>query len=120
MSAYNELLDALNDEERFTHFVIGPWGWGSAPHQKKEAWKPGYREPDPTPVPFAFRGKVLEFEPNKHLLYDWNIGGPFGAPSCYALFAWTNKRVFFVHEYDGSTILVSVPRGPGKTMPSFL
>lgn len=40
-------------------------------------------------------------------------------PNCPAIYVWSNKRVFFVSEYDGSTWLAWVPRRPVAIEPSY-
>lgn len=45
-----------------------------------------------------------------HLSYKYDSG--FGGQECHNVWAWTDTRVLFIHEYDGSTHVLSVPRGP--------
>ena len=49
---------------------------------------------------------------------SWSFWGGYGAPQCYAIYAWSNQRVFWVTQYDGSTSLNFAPRIPIDTMPS--
>lgn len=45
-----------------------------------------------------------------HLDYPYNPG--FGTMDCHDILIWTKDSIFYVHEYDGSTSLRSVPRNP--------
>lgn len=116
MSAWAELQSELAAGESIEAIVFGPWGWGSAP-RPGEAWGLGYEEPDPAPVPFELRGKLLSAAEAEPMMQTWKFSGGFGAPDCYAVRIWTNQRVFWVHEYDGSTGLSSAPRNPITEMP---
>ena len=46
------------------------------------------------------------------LSYYYCHNGGFGGQDCHNFHAWTATRVLFVHEYDGSTYIISVPRNP--------
>jgi hypothetical protein len=116
MSAIEELMIEMQDDETVEKIVFGPWGWGSAPVDG-ESWKPGYGEPDPPPVPFDKRGVLLSLEEAAHMMQSWHFGGGYGAPNCYATYIWTNKRILWVTNYDGATKLDWVPRSPIATMP---
>ena len=56
-------------------------------------------------------------EARERLDYEYDDG--FGGAECHAIYAWTPTRVLFVHEYDGSTTVVSVPRNPAASKPVF-
>lgn len=43
----------------------------------------------------------------------------FGGADCWPLYLWTPTRVVFVHEYDGATGVVSVPRNPVPGRPGY-
>jgi hypothetical protein len=43
----------------------------------------------------------------------------YGGAECFPVYAWTKSRVFFIHEYDGSTSLNWVPRHPVPCEPEF-
>lgn len=109
-NAYEELMQALNDGERVEAIVFG--GWGGSDHEEL-----GYGEPDPPPVPFDKRGVVLTLEEAKPLMQSWQFIGGYGSPDCYAVHIWTNTRVFWVTQYDGSTGLDSAPRNPTPHIP---
>lgn len=53
----------------------------------------------------------------KWLDYDFNDG--FGLGDCHAVYVWTNERIFFVREYDGSTRLGWLPRNPTDIVPCY-
>jgi len=111
MSAYSELVEYLEPGETVEAIIFGPWGWGSAPSDGK-SWDSGYSEPDPTPVPFDLRGKVLTLERAEPMMQTWRFNGGFGAPDCYAVRIYTDRRVIWVTQYDGATGFDSSPRNP--------
>lgn len=113
-SAYEELLEFLRPDETVEAIVFGDFGWsGFAPGEL------GYDEQDPPPVPFDKRRIVMTLEQAKPYMQSWEFEGGFGAPECYETYVWTNQRVIFVSEYDGSTGLNSVPRNPIECDPRF-
>jgi hypothetical protein len=106
MSAYKELLEVLEEGEVVEALVFGAWGWG------------GYGEPQPAPVPKDKRGVILTLEEAEPYMQAWNFYGGYGAPDCYAVNIWTNQRVLWITQYDGSTSLSSAPRNPVAHAPS--
>ncbi len=50
---------------------------------------------------------------------DYAYGTGYGGVECHAIYAWTQTRVLFVSEYDGSTKIASVPRNPTEGKPIF-
>lgn len=116
-NALEQLKAFLDKGEKVESIVFGAWGWGSAPDEGKE-WDPGYGEPEPTPVPFEQRGKILSWKRARPYLKLFSFNGGFGAPSTYAVRIWTNRRVIWVTQYDGSTGLDSALRNPEAHFPS--
>lgn len=116
MTAYSDLVEALEDGEVVEALMFGPWGWGVAPREGNK-WELGYDEPEPAPVPFEKRGVVLTLDEAKPYMQSWDFYGGYGAPDCYAAYIWTNHRVIWVTQYDGATTLSSAPRNPCDTMP---
>lgn len=56
-------------------------------------------------------GKIITWEQAQPLLdYDYDSG--FGTMDCHDIYIWTKDSVFYIHEYDGSTQPVGVPRSP--------
>jgi len=121
MSAYQELLDYLEPGEVVEAIVFGAFGWGS--------WDDDDDESDPRSlgygedridkiIPFDKRGKLLTLEEARPHMQCWSFDGGFGAPECYATYVWTNQRVIWVTQYDGSTGLDSMPRNPVACVPS--
>ncbi len=98
--SYKEIADELRKGETVKAIVFGPWGWGSPP------------------VPLDKRGVVLTLEEAKPFLEGWSFSGGYGSPTCYATYIWTNRRVLWVTQYDGSTTLSSVPRHPMEAVPN--
>lgn len=117
MPARDDLLEFLKSDEKIECLIFGPWGWGRAPDKDGE-WESGYGEPKPPAVPFDKRGVILSWEESLPYLEGWDFYGGFGAPECYAVRVWTNQRVIWVTQYDGSTGLDSAPRNPTATMPN--
>lgn len=59
----------------------------------------------------AVRGRLLSWTEAKPLLnYSYYTG--YGSPDCHAIYAWTETKVLFVVQYDGATVIESVPRNP--------
>jgi hypothetical protein len=50
---------------------------------------------------------------------DVEYDNSYGAADCFPMYAWTASRVFFIHEYDGSTRLCWAPRHPVAIEPEF-
>lgn len=48
---------------------------------------------------------------------EYNDG--YGGADCFPMYAWSKSRVYFIHEYDGSTSLSSEPRNPVPCKPDF-
>lgn len=66
--------------------------------------------PDLDPQP------VLTWDEAKPTL-DYDFYSGFGQASCHPVLAWTESRVIFITEYDGSTSVNSVPRNPQSCVP---
>jgi len=64
------------------------------------------------------RGKILSLDEAKPLMSGWAFYGGYGVPECYATYIWTNKRVIWISEYDGSTGFHSTQRNPITCIPS--
>lgn len=52
-----------------------------------------------------------------YLSYDFNSG--YGGADCHPVYAWTETKIIAIHEYDGSTCAISLPRNPEDCTPSF-
>lgn len=104
MNACDDLMEFLEPDETVSNIVFGNWGWN------------GYRE-DTVFVPADKRGILLDLEEAKPMMDGWTFFCGYGAPQCYAANIWTNKRVIWVTQYDGSTRLDSAPRNPVAHMP---
>lgn len=102
--AFIELLDYMKEGEIPEHIVFGEWGWG------------GFREEHEF-VPIEIQGKVMKFEDAKPYMKGWTFDCGYGSPECYAIRLWTNKRVIWVTQYDGSTCLDSAYRNPTDHIP---
>ena len=104
MNAYEDLLEHLHEGETIEAIVFGEWGWGS------------YGE-ESVVVPKDKQGVLLTPEEAKPMMAGWSFNGGYGSPECYAVNVWTNKRVIWVTQYDGSTCLDSAPRNPIAHIP---
>ena len=62
-------------------------------------------------LPPELVGRILLWEKVRpHLNYEYDAG--YGSQDCHDITAWTENRVLFVHEYDGSTYIRTVDRNP--------
>jgi hypothetical protein len=105
MNAYEDLMKFLDEGEAVEALVFGEYGWG------------GYSE-DTIFVPKDKQGVLLTLEDAKPMMDGWTYYGGYGAPQCYATYVWTNKRVIWVTQYDGSTDLCDAPRSPIACKPN--
>ena len=62
--------------------------------------------------------RVLSVEEGLALL-DKDYDSGYGGADCRPFYAWTQTRVYMVHEYDGATSLGWLPRHPVDCKPSF-
>jgi hypothetical protein len=102
--AYIELLNMMELGEVPECIVFGEWGWF------------GFKE-ETEFVPKEMQGKVIRFEDAKPYMQGWTFNCGYGAPECYAIRLWTNKRVIWVTQYDGATWLDSAYRNPTDHVP---
>lgn len=49
-------------------------------------------------------------EARDELNYEYYCG--YGSQDCHNIYVWTRDRIYLIHEYDGSTSIISVPRHP--------
>jgi len=119
MSAIDDLTEYLNKDERIEGIVFGAYSSGYTPFFEDDKWELEYNEPNPPPVPFNIRGKVLTLEQAKPYMIDWDFYNGTGVKA-YATYIWTNQRIIFVTQYDGETELAAVPRNPINIFPEFI
>lgn len=62
-------------------------------------------------------GELLSWDEARPML-DYDYARGFGGEDCDAIWAWTESRVIFVHEYDGATSVNWLPRHPQVGSPS--
>lgn len=75
----------------------------------------GWREEgDPRWIPEAMRNRVLTFDEARPYLARQPDSCGYGGLDIWEFYAWSSTDVYYVHEYDGSGSLVSVPRHPGE------
>ena len=100
----DDILEAAKGEP-IEAVVIGPW--------------PTSYETAKGAVPPDRINQVVPWDQaSAWLAYEYDDG--FGGEDCHPILAWTATRVLFVHEYDGSTIVLSVPLLPSAVEPHFL
>ena len=117
-NAYSELLAYLEPGEVVEAIVFGAFGWGSWDEDDEGSNAMGYQEDMLKEfIPWNKRGKLLTLEEAKPHMQCWSFDGGYGAPECYATYVWTNQRVIWVTQYDGSTCLDSMPRNPVACVP---
>ena len=95
MTFAQDILRAAGDEEIIAILLAahrGHWWGGKSPDHSLGG----------EPVTWAMAFPVLNYE------YD----DGYGTQDCHDFWAWTETRVFFVHEYDGSTSIAWAPRNP--------
>lgn len=106
MNAYKDLMAELKDGEIVEGIVFGAYGWSD------------FGEEDcSNPIPESKRGVLMTLEQAKPLMEGWTYHGGYGSPDCYATYVWTNERIIWVTQYDGSTCLDSAPRHPMACVP---
>ena len=92
-------------EEPIRFVVIGEMGWRN--YGDDERHRPG----------LARKGELLAWDVARPLL-DYEYDDGYGAPDCQAIKAWTDDKVLWVTQYDGSTSISSGPRGPIAHIPT--
>ena len=107
--AYLDLMEFLEPGETVLGIVFGEWGWGGYGEERLPEGAMG--------VPESLQGKLLSIEDARAMMQGWSYDCGYGAPECYATYAWTEKRVIWVTQYDGSTSLDSAPRNPVDCVP---
>lgn len=103
MNAYDDLMKVMQEGEEVESIVFGAWGWN------------GFQLP--RNINHPPEGVAMSIDDAMPHMEGWSFNGGFGAPDCYAVYIWTNRRVLWVTEYDGSTCLDSAPRNPCDVIP---
>jgi hypothetical protein len=118
--AWAELLAKLEPGEHVEWVVFGNWGGNSTPERPpmdRYDTALRYGEPDPPPVPLTSRGILLDAGDAEPFMHGWSFNSRYGSPMTYAVRIWTNRRIFWITQYDGATSLDSTPRHPQAFMP---
>ena len=80
--------------------VIGEMGWGEDYNSEDV---PKYKEQP--------KNKLIPWNKARPLLnYEWYQS--YGAPTCNAIYVWTESWVILVDQYDGATSVIRIPRNP--------
>lgn len=58
-----------------------------------------------------YNGQTISWEIAAPLL-DYPYYSGYGSMDCHNIVAWTETQVIYIHEYDGSTSVCSLPRNP--------
>lgn len=116
MNVYDELVSYLQSNETVEQIVFGRW-WADPNIDKiKTVWALAQGEPNPPPVPYSARGRILTLKEAKPFMEGWSAWGRPSEPFCYAMYVWTNLRVIWIAEYLDSTGIESIPRHPDPTL----
>lgn len=109
---FAEALEEAAGPEAIEGIVIG-WYGGHGPWGIEDDYEEGGSD---LKLPAALHGQLLTWaDARPYLGYRWSRG--FGGAECHPVYVWTATKVIFVHEYDGSTALVWVPRNPIAVSP---
>ena len=77
----------------------------------------------------SYLGENTKFHPansitNKYVPYpialallNYQYDPGFGGMDCHDIVMWSKTKVYYIHEYDGSTSITYVPRHPTSTTP---
>ncbi len=94
-------IEAEAGEEQVLFAVVG------------EHYSHKWDDPEPNHL-----GHLLPWADARKIL-DYNYDNGFGGADCHPVYAWTETKVIFVVEYDGSTGTSWVPRNPTACEPQF-
>ena len=101
MDAMVDLKRSLFPDEEISGIVFGDWlDFGRPEYRGAEAMRTGV---------------LLSAEEAGPMMRGWEFYD--NSLKCYGMYAWTQGRVFFVSEYDGSTMINSCPRNPCAMIP---
>ena len=101
MANLKNMIENLAGDAEIVGCVIGDRGWVF-----------GLDHSDHTP-----KGKLMMWdEASKYLDYEHDTG--YGGVDCHAVFAWTERDVIAVGQYDGSTWVYAIPRFPKDIVPT--
>ena len=103
-NAYKELMEALLPNEKVEKIVFGS--------------EPTFFSKGRYPVPEDKAGKAMSLQEAEPYMKDWKFDALH--KNCYATYIWTDQRVFFVSNYDGSMQLEWVPRNPTDIEPDMI
>ena len=108
MTFAEAIEDETNGEPILAVFIAGGrTAWNGGAYWSKE------KDPART-VPPGSLDIALSWSVARPLLnYRYNDG--FGSQDCHDIIAWTESRVLLIHEYEGSTSVIWVPRNPPAT-----
>lgn len=103
MANLKQMIEANAGDEHIEAVVIGPHYNDTYGDEKRFAEK---------------LNRVLSWEEAASVL-DVEYDNGYGGADTHPVTVWTASRVIFVHEYDGATNVVYVPRHPIDHEPQF-
>jgi hypothetical protein len=106
MANIRKWLEQFEQENKETiiAIVVGP--------HDDDRWEETDRRPE------YQRDVVLTREQGLAIL-DVEYNNGYGGADCFPMYAWTEKSVLSISEYDGATSLNSFPRNPVNCTPTF-
>jgi hypothetical protein len=119
-NAWESLVEFARPEEINT-IIVGNYGWSPDEILEEDSYRINWEKEEvvDTFIPLHLRYRPLE--PQKIQPYfvegllEYDQG--FGSPECYAIYAYTDSRVIFAVQYDGSVSLHSIPLKPEGCVP---
>lgn len=103
-NAYKQLMNFLKSNEVIEAIKFGYW----------EGWSDKCVEPDI----FHYRNIPMSIDIAKHFMLSWSAErsayGTDDGSENFNIRIWTNKRVIFIHEYDGLRWLRAIERHPNS------
>ena len=100
MTFWEDLMKAVKDEPVEAVEIVDPDESG-----------PWWDDDDPRGVLPEFMGVALRPGEARALL-DYSYDSGYGGQDCHNVHVWTPTRVISIHEYDGATWPIWVPRNP--------
>lgn len=76
-------------------------------------------EPDINDVPEEMIGKFYKLKDIIHL-FDYEYDTGFGLRDCQDIIIWTDTKIIYVYEYDGSTSLQTIYRFPNGEISEYI
>jgi hypothetical protein len=98
--AYNELMKELDGDEQIESIMFGGYNGYESSDSRRDI------------VPDDKKRKALTLEEAKPYMFNWSFNHGYGRPKCFSMYAYTNRHIYFIETYDGSTQLTRIPLKP--------